>query len=213
MSTHSNQHTKKPKKESGHIWDTPDGHNPFIHFLQKIAPLSKQVMHELDQVCFPVVVQKNKFLLKPGAQADHLYFITKGVIRGCIKEDGKMITTWISEENEVVGSIRALGTGALCQEYLQAIETTHLIAFSYAFTEHLFHTYPETNVIGRRILEYSYREAEERAYICRIKSAEKKYRRFRETRPHLIERISLKYIASFLGITLETLSRVRSRLK
>lgn len=194
-------------------WNTPDGHSPVIAYFNKIAILSKEVVKEFDDHTFPLRLKKGSLLLKPGSVADHLYFIEKGVMQGYIKDDGKEITTWINEENEIVGSIRTLGTTNLCQEYLQAIEDTRLVALPVAFTEYIFKNFPETNFIGRRLWEYNYRGAEERAHICRITSAEKKYKRFMETRPELINRISMKYVASYLGMTLETLSRVRSRQK
>ena len=92
------------------------------------------------------------------------------------------------------------------------IEDCHLIGIPYKLIEELYEKYVEANIIGRKIQERNYREAEERAYISRIPSAEKKYKRFIETRAPLLNRVSLKYIASYLGMTLETLSRVRSRI-
>ena len=192
-------------------WNTTDGHSPVAGYLNQIAPLSPEVVKEIDENTFPFSIEKRKLLLKPGSVADHFYFIVKGVIHGFIKEDGKQITTWINEENEIVGSIRTLGTNNLCQEYLQALENCELVAIPLDFTESLFNKYPETNVIGRRLWEYNYRGAEERAYISRIPSAEKKYLHFLKTQPNLLNRISLKYIASYLGMTLETLCRIRAR--
>jgi CRP-like cAMP-binding protein len=192
-------------------WNTEDNHSPVVAYLNTIGHLSKEVVRQFDHHTFSINLAKGKFLLKPGSIADHLYFIVKGVVQGCIKEEEKMITTWINTENEIVGSIRTLGTNNPCEEYLQALEKTELVAMPIEFIEFIFTNYPETNVIGRRLWEYNYRGAEERAYICRITSAEKKYKRFMNTQPELINRISLKYIASYLGMTLETLSRVRSR--
>ncbi len=192
-------------------WNTADGHSPVVAYFNKIALLSKEAVKEFDNHTFPVHLKKGDLLLKPGSVADHLYFIEKGVIQGYIKEERKHITTWINEENEIVGSIRTLGTNDLCREYLQALEDTDLVALPVVFTEFIFDTYPETNFICRRLWEYNYQGAEERAHICRLTSAEKKYKRFMETRSRLINRISLKYIASYLGMTLETLSRVRSK--
>jgi CRP-like cAMP-binding protein len=194
-------------------WKAWGGHSPVAGYLSQIAPLAKEVIREIDEHTLPLEIKKGKFLLKPGSVTDHLYFIYKGVIQGCIKEEGKMITTWINEENEIVGSIRTLGTTNPCEEYLQALEDTMLIAIPVAFTEYIFTRYSETNFIARRLWEYNYRGAEERAYICRINSAEKKYKRFLIVHPDLIKRISHKYIASYLGMTLETLSRVRNRKK
>jgi CRP-like cAMP-binding protein len=195
------------------LWkDTADGHSPFSVFLNMIHPLKEEAIAAIDRGTFRVTIQKGKFLIKPGNAADHYYLILKGVIRAYIKEDGKEITTWINDENEIVGSIRSLALNVPCEEYLQAIETTDLAGIPYSLVEWLYDTFPEANIIGRKILEQSYRDAEERAYICRIPSAEKKYKRFVETRSRLINRVSLKYIASYLGMTNETLSRVRGRM-
>jgi CRP-like cAMP-binding protein len=199
------------KIHTSHKWQTKDGHSPVIAFFTSIGPLSDGAIREFDENTFPLFIEKRRLLLKPGSIADHFYFIVKGVIQGCIKDEGKLLTTWINEENEIVGSIRTLGTQEPCTEYLQALEDCELIAIPVAFTEIVFDKYPETNIIARRLWEHNYRGAEDRAYIGRITSAEKKYKYFLEKQPNLIKRISLKYIASFLGMTLETLSRVRSR--
>jgi CRP-like cAMP-binding protein len=199
------------KIRTSHKWQTKDGHSPVIAFFTSIGPLSDGAIREFDENTFPLFIEKRRLLLKPGSIADHFYFIVKGVIQGCIKDEGKLLTTWINEENEIVGSIRTLGTQEPCREYLQALEDCELIAIPVAFTEIVFDKYPETNIIARRLWEHNYRGAEDRAYIGRITSAEKKYKYFLEKQPNLIKRISLKYIASYLGMTLETLSRVRSR--
>jgi len=194
-------------------WDTPDGHSPVVAYFNLVSPISKGAMDEFDKHTFPVFLEKKKYLLKPGVIADHFYFILKGVIHGYIKEEGKQITTWINEENEIVGSIRTLGSNSPCEEYLQALEDCELIAIPIRVTEEVFYKYPETNVVARRLWEHNYRGAEERAYLGRIPSAEKKYRQFMKTQPNLMSRVSLKYIASFLGMTVETLCRIRARQK
>lgn len=192
-------------------WDTPSGHSPLSIFFDQIHTLSKEAIAILDNGTFPVTITRSKFLMKPGNTDDQYYLILKGVMRAFIKEDGKEITTWINEENEIVGSIRSLGRNTPCDEYIQAIEDTELVGISYSLIQYLYDQFPEANIVGRKILEESYRDAEERAFISRIPSAEKKYKRFIATRPQLLNRVSLKYIASYLGMTLETLSRVRSR--
>lgn len=192
-------------------WNTSNGHSPLAEFFNQIHPLPDAAITIVDNGTFPVSVQRGKFLMKPGNTDDQYYLILKGAMRAYIKEEGKEITTWINEENEIVGSIRSLGRNVPCEEYIQAIEDTELIGIPYSLVQSLYEQFPEANIIGRIILEQSYRDAEERAFISRIPSAEKKYKRFIETRAQLVNRVSLKYIASYLGMTLETLSRVRSR--
>lgn len=192
-------------------WNNYNGNSPLISFFNAVYPLNEEVIACINEHTFPVSFKKGKFLVSPFNESDNLFFTVKGVIRGFIKEEGKEITTWIIEENDIVGSIRNLGLKLATEEYLQALEDSTLIAIPKTLIEHLYETFPETNLIGRIIMEDNYRGAEERAYICRIPSAEKRYRRFVETQPGLLNRIALKYIASYLGITLETLSRIRAR--
>lgn len=184
---------------------------PLVTFLNHIHPLSAGAQRVIYRDAFPLSVEKKRFILKPGTFPAHFYFIVKGVVRGYIKEDGKEITTWIMEENEITGSFLTLGTAEVCNEYLQALEDSELIAIPIATTEFLFDHFPESNFIARRMWEHKYRKAEERAHMVRIPNAAKRYARFMQISPGLVNRISLKYIASLLGMTLETLSRIRSK--
>lgn len=193
------------------IWKTADQHSPLSSFFNAVHPLSENAIRCIDQNSHLLEVAKGKYLIKPSQDVPELFFILEGVVRGFIREDGKEITTWINEEHDVVGSIRSLGLKIPTKEYVQAIEHCSLVSIRYDVIEYLYANFPETNVVGRKMLEENYRGAEERAYICRIPSAEKKYRRFMETNPGLINRVSLKYIASYLNMTNETLSRVRRR--
>jgi CRP-like cAMP-binding protein len=184
---------------------------PLVDFLNSVQPLSAGAQKLILRDSFPLKVEKKRFILKPGAVSQYFYFIVKGVVQGYIKDNGRAVTTWIMQENEIAGSFRTLGTDHPCDEYLQALEDCELIVIPVATTEYLFDHYPESNAIARRLWEFKYRQAEERAYLARISNATKRYNRFMEIFPGLADRISLKYIASHLGMTLETLSRIRSR--
>ena len=180
-------------------------------FLNNIHPLCEEAMACIGSQSVAVNIAKGKFLIKPGINNDMLYLVVKGVVRGFFKEGGREITTWINAENEVVGAIRNLRLNIPSDEYVQAIEDSELVTVPDKLISHLYENFPETNIIGRLLLEDNYRGAEERAYISRIPSAEKRYKRFVQTNGELLNRIPLKYIASYLGMTLETMSRIRSK--
>lgn len=192
-------------------WAKYGGSSPVSLFFSQIAPVSQEAIQLLDENTYPVNVSKGKLILKAGGTGDVIYFIVKGVARGYIMDEEKEITTWINEENELIGTIRNLGTGRATDEMVQALENCDLVAIPYKLIQRLYTEFPETNAIGRIMLEESYRDAEERAYIARMHSAEKKYKRLMETRPNLCNRVPLKHIASYLGMTLETLSRIRNK--
>ena len=87
-----------------------------------------------------------------------------------------------------------------------------MLALTLADLERLYEQHPEFNIVSRKLLQQYYSDAEGRAFIARLTNAETKYKQFLIRYSHFANRIPLTYIASFLGITLETLSRVRRKL-
>jgi len=183
-----------------------------IDTLNYFYPLSEGIKDYFRKHSYSCSFRKGKLLLKAGEICEHIYFIKKGAVRGFIKEGTRDITTWITAENEVVSSISSLDAREPAQENMQAIENCELLALTYADFQDLYVKFPEFNIVARKLLQKYYKDAEGRAFIARVTSAEKKYQLFLIRYGHLGNRIPLKYIASFLGITLETLSRVRKKL-
>lgn len=183
-----------------------------IATLNYFHPLSDGIKDYFKKCSYSCSFRKGKLLLKAGQVCDHIYFIRKGAIRGFFNEGKKDITTWISAENEVVSAISALDIREPALENIQAIENCELLALTWADYQDLYTKFPDFNIVARKILQKYYQDAEGRAFIARLTNAENKYRLFITRYGHLANRIPLKYIASFLGITLETLSRVRKRL-
>jgi CRP-like cAMP-binding protein len=194
-------------------WDNKLGNSPLSLFVRSVHPLvSNATIKYIDEHCFYYTVRKGAHLLKAGDTSEYLYLIIKGAFRGYIKQGSKDLTTWIDLENEVMTSIRSLYLHQPSLENIQALEDAELIGASIKDLEYLYEHFPDMNVVGRKLLEKYYIDAEERAYIGRITSATTKYNHLVTTRPDIANRILLRYIASYLGITLETLSRIRSKL-
>jgi len=193
-------------------WKKYGNTSPLISLFNRFHPINEEMEKRINQYTFPVTFKKNKFIISPVERNKFLFLIIKGVVRGYIKDGKAEITTWISKEGEIIGTIRNLWLKGDSDEYLQALEDVELISIPHVLTEYLYDNFPEANIVGRKMMELHYRSAEERAYLCRISSAEKRYKRFLLSFPDLINRVSLKYIASFLAIRLETLSRIRAKI-
>lgn len=193
-------------------WKKYNNFSPLVSIFKKFHPLNDEIEKRINQHTFPISYKKNKYLVSPVDRNKFLFLIVKGVVRGFIKDGNSEITTWIAKENEVVGTIRNLWIDGDSEEYLQALEDVDLIAIPHVLSEYLYENFAEANIVGRKMMEQYYRSAEERAYLCRISSAEKRYKRFLVSFPDLINRVSLKHIASFLAIRLETLSRIRAKI-
>ena len=183
-----------------------------IDTLNYFYPLSEGIKDHIKKHSYSCSFRKGKLLLKTGEICEHIYFIKKGAVRGFIKDGTKDITTWITAENEVVSSISSLDIREPALENMQAIENCELLALTYDDCQELYIKFPEFNIVARKLLQKYYQDAERRAFIARVTKAEKKYELFLTRYGHLANRIPLKYIASFLGITLETLSRVRKKI-
>jgi CRP-like cAMP-binding protein len=195
------------------ICKTPSD-SPLVCFFNQVHPISKEAADYINKETYVIQVAKGKWLVKPGTPNNNLYLVLKGVVRGYMKQNNKEITTWLTEENEMVGPISNLGlNNQAATEYVQVIEEATLVVVPSKCLEYMYSNFAESNIIGRKILEESYRSAEQRAFICRLPSADKKYKHFLLSQPALVNRISLKYIASYLGMTIETLSRIRSRMR
>ena len=179
--------------------------------LNRLYPLSPEAQQYLRDHVTLCTVAKRKLLLKEGMTCEHIYFIVKGALRGFTREGAKDITTWITIENELVSSILSLDEQVKAIENIQALEKCELLSLTLAELETMYEMFPECNILARKILQRYYADAEQRAFIARLTKAENKYRHFLMRHQTLSNRIPLKYIASYLGVTLETLSRIRKR--
>lgn len=199
------------KRKEVQSWEKENGNSPLAAFVNHIHPVHAEATSYINRHSYLQHVEKGTYLLREGEICKHLYFICKGAIRGYTKEGTKEVTTWITAENEMVTSIRGLSMQHPSLENIQAIEPCDLIVAHYDALQYLYKQHIEVNIVGRKLLEQYYSDAEERAFISRIPNAGKRYQHFLETKSNLANRIPLKYIASFLGMTIETLSRIRSK--
>lgn len=155
-------------------------------------------------------ISRKGILLKNGSVEDNLYFVRKGLLRGFKNQKRKDITTWFSQEGEFVTSMYSLVSRNPSKECIEALEDCELDYVSYSDLNQLYTSYMELNLLGRVITEKYLIDLEERVNSFQFQSAKSRYQYFIEKHPDLFSRVKLGHIASFLGITKETLSRIRS---
>jgi CRP-like cAMP-binding protein len=188
-----------------------------VHFtslltvFRSLHPISSEAETYLLEHVTCCSIGKRKLLLREGERCEHIYFVGKGALRGFTREEQKDITTWITVENELVTSILSLDERLKPIENIQALEKCELLAMTYHDLLEMYERFPEVNILARKIFARYYADAEKRAFIARLTKAENKYRYFLLRHRDLANRIPLKYIASYLGVTLETLSRIRKK--
>lgn len=181
--------------------------------LEFFHPLTPEMKDFIRRHVVSSKVGKRMLLLREGEICRHIYYIRRGVVRGFFHESGKDITTWITIENEIVSSISTWDKPRPVTENIQVLEDAELFVMTLEELKELYTRFPEFNIVVRKLLQKYYADAESRAYIARLTKAENKYRYFLNVHASLVNRIPLKYIASYLGMTLETLSRIRNKIK
>ncbi|UAY53261.1 Crp/Fnr family transcriptional regulator [Ferruginibacter albus] len=192
-------------------YELKHGASPHTKFLRSFYPdLSAEACQYIDQNCYTLKLKKNQQLLKAGQKCSYLFLINAGILRAYIQQGKKEITTWIVDEHSLITSIESFYNQTVAVENIAAVEDCELSAIDYNTLQYLYNKFPELNYVGRIILEQYYIDADKRAYISRLTRASEKYKHFVETKEELSNRVPLKYIASYLNMTLETLSRVRS---
>ena len=194
-------------------WLSFDGFSPLITAFRSYTDLTPEMEFIINQHTFPVVFKKNKFISSPLHLDKYVYLIVNGIARGYIKDENKEITTWIAKEDELIGNVFSIWEdNKPIGEYVQALEDMVAVAIPHKLYGQLDYNNHTANYIGRIIAQLHYVQSCERALISRLQTAEKKYIRFTKSYPELVNRVGLKYIASFLCMRMETLSRIRSKL-
>lgn len=188
---------------------------PLINYLNGLQPLCEEIIERAKAETFRVSVRKNDILpCLNELHGDCLFFIIKGLVRGFIVDDGKDITSWLIDENHLIGSIRNPGSvKPTYKEQFQALEDSDLLILPYHLIDAMYAQFPETNILARKLLAINYHMSQERSILSRIPSAEARYRQFKDGHPTIKFRVPLKFLASYLGIRIETLSRIRKKEK
>jgi CRP-like cAMP-binding protein len=184
---------------------------PMLQVFSSFNPVGKGVESFLLKNMYYDRIPKGGYLVRSGEVCDSLAFVIRGIMRSFIEEDGKEATTRFGMEHEFVTTLDSFILHTPTLENIQAVEDCEFITISSADLNKLYKKYPSFNIIGRKLMEAYYIYAEKRAYITRLRDAEKKYELFLQYFSSYANRLQLTYIASFLGITIETLSRVRAK--
>lgn len=157
-------------------------------------------------------LKKGDVLLEFGDACNYMYFIDQGFLRGYYYLDGKEITSWFSQENEFATCFYAFISRKPSVESIQALENSAITRISYNTLQSVYGQFPETERIGRILTETYYLKLEERFLNIQFKSAKERYQNLLETKPDYLQRASLGQIASYLGVSQETLSRLRASI-
>lgn len=176
---------------------------------EKYAPLNAACASEFLNASRLITLKKGETLVKEGQYADKVFYILKGCARAYYLNDGKDITDWFAFENDFICAINSFFQNIPSPHFIEVLEDTILLEISRENTMILSDKYHEFERLSKTIVINTMLRQQERIVSMQFQSAEQKYQNILSAYPNILQRIPLTHIASYIGITLETLSRIR----
>jgi signal-transduction protein with cAMP-binding, CBS, and nucleotidyltransferase domain len=183
----------------------------FINYIKQYIELTSEVEEVICSLVKIERVEKGHQIVKVGKVCNRMYFISKGTARTFFYQKGKDITHWIYPDNSMITSWHSYYLRKPSVEYVELTEASTLISLHYDEWQDLFEKYPELNKFGRLIVEQELSSIDDFYKGYYFLSAKEKYDLLISVFPTITQIANLGHIASMLGISQETLSRIRGK--
>lgn len=181
-------------------------------FLNNISPMSNSDWIFFSSKLQKVKLGRNSTLLKIGEVENYLSFISKGIIRLYIPQEKNDLTFGFLFVNQFVTAYDSFITQTPSHYQIETLANTTLWRISFKNLQEVYKETESGNLIGRRMAENMFLIKSKREISLLNKTAEERYLDLFLERPKLLKQIPLKYIASYIGITPQALSRIRKRI-
>lgn len=181
-----------------------------ISSIRSYYPVSDESIKNLTDRLVPCNFPRKTTIIKGGVLDKNVYFIEKGITRSYCLIDGKEVTTWFSSEGDITFGLLDLYRNEPGFEYVETLEPTTAYSISIKSLNQLYET--DIDITNwSRIIHQECLLALQCTRIDRLTlSASERYKKLLSIYPDICQRVNLGYIASYLGITLPTLSKIRA---
>ncbi len=177
---------------------------------RRYSTMTHEELDLLESILVPMKFGKNEMVLREGETCNNIYWVVKGLVRQFYYKNGKELTEYMATENSIVMCIESLFLEQPTHLQIKTIEPTVLIAIPKVELEAVAMKSVNIQILYRKILEESLILSQVHADMLRFESAQDRYQKLIKRQPQLVLRAPLVYIASYLQMTPETLSRVRT---
>jgi CRP/FNR family transcriptional regulator, anaerobic regulatory protein len=182
-----------------------------IDLFDSIQPLSDGCRSALYEKMKTEIIKKKTRLLRTGQLCNKVSFLEYGLCRCFSRKESKEHTTWFVKEGELLISVISFLLRTPSNENIESLEECLLYSLSYDELEDLCRHFPEFNYIYRKIQSQYYCRSHQRGIDLATKKAEERYEEMKKDRPDIIKRVSNTHLASYLGMSLETLIRIKKK--
>ena len=178
---------------------------------RRYSTMTHDELDLLESILVPMKFAKNEKILDEGEVCEYIYWIAKGLVRQFYYKNGKEMTEYMATENHICMCIESLFNDKPTHLQVIALEPTIIFALPKKQLEAVAMKSVNIQILYRKILEESLILSQIRADMLRFESAIDRYQKLVKRSPQLVMRAPLVYIASYLQMTPETLSRVRTQ--
>lgn len=183
-----------------------------IGFILSVVDIPKSDAVEIAQYFKPVQLKENEFLLEENQVSDDYFYLDKGLMRRFLYDlEGNEITIDFFIEDNIVFEITSFFNRLRSESNIQALTSCLGYSITYDELNMLFHKRPAFRDFGRAILVKEFIASQKRNYGMINRTAAQRYQNLLQTKPQILQFSPLKYVASYLGITDSTLSRLRRK--
>lgn len=194
------------------VLERVDGAVALRSYINGIVNFNQEELDAIMKHFRPVHLPAGEFFVDEGLVCKHIGFITKGYVRCYYDINETEVTTMVLGKHNIVTSHTSFTLQRPSMMTVEALTDVDLLVMNYDSMEYLYQKYPKWERLGRLITEQVYGYMEKRVVDYLSLSAEDRYRKMFDEDPKLIKNVPLRYIASMLGITPETLSRIRNKV-
>lgn len=181
--------------------------------IRSIHPFSLDSEQKLLDSLRVHYIEKNGSLLSPGQVCKDIWFIEQGFARSVCFNDTKQISIGFYETGDFVTNLSSLRNGTPSEYEIQVTEQSIVLSFAKQTLMDLYEVSHEIASFGRVLLEQLLTEQEEYANLFKLKTPAERYAFLLKKRPSLFQKATLTQIASYMGVSRETLSRIRGHIK
>jgi CRP-like cAMP-binding protein len=179
--------------------------------IDQISPLEEQALTDFLPAWKYWTCPKDHLLLREHTVSDYIYFIEKGAARIFYHKKDKEVTEWIALDRQFFLSITSFFQRTPSHLIIQTIEPSLVYGIHHNDLMALADKHHSVEKMLRKMITLSLILSQQRMDSIQFETAQQRYEKLLQNTPTIIQRVPLSYIASFLGVTLETLSRIRAQ--
>lgn len=183
-----------------------------IQFIKQLVPFTDEEIQDIQHLFVEKTLKKGEFWVKEGEFNSDILFLNKGMLRSYFVKREVEKTFDLVIENQILTATESYASGLPSTDFIQAVEDTYLSVITKDNLEILYSKSFKWERVGRIIIEYYTIEQEIRIRSFISETAQERYERLAKDQPELMQRTPQIYLANFLGITPQSLSRLRRKI-